>query len=54
MAILPRTNLWSLQPEHFYSCFAFTAIDALVFEIDSLNGSTLAGDVDDTETYQRL
>jgi len=37
----------SLTPEHFYSSFAFAAIGALVIEIDALNGSTFAGEVDD-------
>ena len=37
-----------LTPAHFNGSFAFAAIDALVIEIDSLNGSTFAGEVDDT------
>jgi hypothetical protein len=36
-----------LPPEHFNSSFAFAAIDTLVIEIDSLDGSTFAGEVDD-------
>jgi hypothetical protein len=37
-----------LTPEHFNSSFAFAAIDALVIEIDSLDGSTFAGEIDNT------
>lgn len=42
-----------LTPEHFYSSFALTAIDALVMEIDSLKGSTFAGDVDDRGIFNK-
>ena len=45
----PTNAHWPLTSEHFDSAFAFAAIEALVVEIDSLNGSTLAGDVDNTE-----
>jgi hypothetical protein len=37
----------TLTPEHFNSSFALAAVDALVIELDPLDGSTFAGKVDD-------
>jgi hypothetical protein len=47
-ASLTSSDKRLLTPAHFNSSFAFAAIDALVIEIDSLDGSTFAGEVDDT------